>query len=123
MSRRAIEVGEGRTHRRSQHPQMVSRLEHVIARNMAEMRLERGWTQADLARRVSAFGLRWTPNRVTQLETLRRPVSLFEITALAWTFAVPLPRLLGGDDLVKLPAGGTVPLSRFRAAFAGQEAD
>ncbi|SET48790.1 helix-turn-helix domain-containing protein [Nonomuraea wenchangensis] len=96
---------------------MAVRLEHVIARNMAELREQQGWTQADLARQMCAQGARWTPNRVTQLETLRRPVSLMEIVLLATVFGVPVVRLLFGDDLVEMPSGEEIPLDRFREGF------
>lgn len=96
------------------------KLEHVIARAMAELRLERGWTQADLAWRMSAMGLNWGPNRVTQLETLRRPVSLFEVAALSWVFEVPVTDLVPGEQDIEAPDGKTVvPLSHVRAALTG----
>lgn len=95
------------------------KLEHVIARNMAGLRVERDWTQSDLAWRMTAMGVTWTPNRVAQLETLRRPVSLLEVTALAWVFEVPLTRFAEGNDLVELPNGADVPLEQVRAAWAG----
>lgn len=96
------------------------KLEHVIARAMAELRLERAWTQTDLARRMSSAGVNWTPNRVTQLETLRRPVSLFEVVALAWVFEVPVTRLLAGEQAIEAPDGvSIVPLANIRAALAG----
>lgn len=96
------------------------KLEHVVARAMAGLRLQRGWTQADLAWRMSQMGLKWTPNRVTQLETLRRPVSLYEVAALAWAFEVPVVELLAGDDQVEAPDGQMiVPLAQIRAAIAG----
>lgn len=97
------------------------RLEHVIARNMARLRGDRGWTQADLAAQIRRFGLPWTSNRVTQLETLRRPVSLMEITALAWVFAVPLTRLLEGDEHVTVSCDISVPLTTVRAIWSGDD--
>lgn len=93
--------------------------EHVIARTMTELRTSRGWTQADLAWRMSTLGVRWTPNRVTQLETFRRPISLFETIALAWAFEVPITELLPGDGTVEAPDGTLVPLANVRAALAG----
>lgn len=95
------------------------RLEHVIAREMATFREDRGWTQARLASRMTANGLKWTGNRVTQIETLRRPISLVEAIALAWVFEVPLTRLLAGDDDIEMPGGAVVPTSHLRAAIVG----
>lgn len=98
---------------------MGTRLEHVIARTVAEMRTDRGWTQAQLAFEMRARGFMWATNRVAQLETLRRPVSLLEVIALAMVFNVPVKRLLDGDDWIALPDGGQVSLFVLREALTG----
>lgn len=96
------------------------RFDHLVARNVAELRRERGWTQPDLAWRMDAMGLGWTANRVTQLETLRRAVSPLEMIALSWVFGVPLVRLLSGDEDIVMPDGKTlVPAAHIRAALTG----
>lgn len=100
---------------------MGSRLEHVIARNVAELRTDREWTQADLAREMREWGFTWGTNRVTQLETLRRPVSLLEVIGLAMTFAVPVTRFLDGDDKITLPDDREFPLAFMREAMVGGE--
>jgi hypothetical protein len=92
-------------------------LEHAIARNMQALRVERGWTQSDLAMWMRQTGFTWQTNRVTQLETLRRPVSLLEILGLAWVFGVPVAHLLSGEDRVRLPNGDSEPLSALREAL------
>lgn len=87
---------------------------------MADLRNERGWTQADLAWRMKVMGCNWTANRVTQVETLRGKVSLYEVVALTWLFEVPMTRLLAGDDNVEFPNGeGSVYLGKVRAALTG----
>jgi len=96
---------------------MGTRLEHVIARNVAELRTEHGWTQAELAREMHAWGFTWATNRVTQLETLRRPVSLLEVIGLAMVFDLPVERLLAGDDKIALPDGRDFPLVFLREAL------
>jgi transcriptional regulator with XRE-family HTH domain len=98
------------------------KLEHVMARSIAELRKESRLTQQDLACRMRTVGLNWTPNRVTQIETLRRTVSLLEAVALAWVFGVPVTRLMAGPDAEQIdtPAGETVALSVIRNAFSGQ---
>lgn len=98
----------------------MTRLEHVIARNVAELREEREATQADLAAKMRHNGFTWTTNRVTQLETLRRPVSLLEVVGLSHVFLVPVERLLAGDDLIDMPDGSTMALSLVRDALAGR---
>jgi hypothetical protein len=111
---------------------MGSRLEHVIARNVIELRAERrpawlpnsapgaGSTQTDLAEAMRRVGFRWQANRVAQIETLRRPVALLEVVGLSRAFGVPVSRLLSGEDEIDLPTGITVPLAAIRAALAGE---
>jgi transcriptional regulator with XRE-family HTH domain len=113
---------------------MGSRLEHVIARNLAELRAEKGlsaglswphhfrtgYTQTDVAEAMRQVGFRWQSNRVAQIETLHRPVTLLEIVGLSRVFGVPVSRLLSGDDEIDLPSGIQVPLAAVRAALAGE---
>ena len=96
---------------------MSTRLEHVMARNVAELRTEHGWTQAELAREMHDWGFTWATNRVAQLETLRRPVSLLEVIGLAMVFDLPVERLLAGDDKIALPDGREFFLAWVRKAL------
>ena len=99
---------------------MGPRLEHVIARNVSELRTETDATQHDLAESMRERGFRWQTNRVAQIETLRRPVSLLEVVGLSRVFGVPVSRLLAGEDKIDLPSGAAIPLSEVRAALAGE---
>ncbi|MDP8969805.1 MAG: hypothetical protein M3N52_04790 [Actinomycetota bacterium] len=98
---------------------MAARLEHIYARNMAALRTQRGWTQAELALRMTEHGLRWSVNRVSQVETLHRSLSPLEIVGLTSVFEVPHVALLAGDDEIELPDGSTVPLAEIRTALEG----
>lgn len=98
---------------------MGTRLEHVIARNVAQLRADRGRTQPELAGMMRANGFTWSTNRVAQIETLHRPVSLLEVVGLSAVFLVPVSRLLAGDDDIERPSGDTWPLSVVRDALAG----
>ena len=95
----------------------VTRLEHVIARNVIELREEKSATQSDLAEKMRKNGFAWQTNRVTQIETLRRPVSLLEVVGLSRVFHVPVGRLLEGADNVDMPDGTTMPLKKVRGAL------
>jgi transcriptional regulator with XRE-family HTH domain len=100
---------------------MGSRLEHVIARNVAELRADRGMTQADLAKEMRHRGFTWSPNRAAQIETLYRTVSLLEVIGLTWVFRVQVKRLLAGNDEITLPDGSELPLAFLRdEALAGR---
>ena len=94
-------------------------LEHAVARNIRDLRVAREWSQADLASYMRVNGFPWQPNRVAQVETLRRPVTTLELAGLTWVFGVPVTDLLAGDDDVTLPDGGSVPLTRIREALSG----
>lgn len=96
---------------------MGTRLEHVIARNVAELRNKRGTTQPQLAEMMRTVGFGWQSNRVAQIETLRRPVSLLEVVGLSRVFGVTVSRLLAGDDEIDLPSGITMPLADVRGAL------
>jgi transcriptional regulator with XRE-family HTH domain len=96
---------------------MGTRLEHVIARNVAELRAEKDATQHDLAEMMRVHGFGWQSNRVAQIETLRRPVSLLEVVGLSRVFGVTVSRLLAGDDEIDLPSGETMWLGVVRDAL------
>jgi hypothetical protein len=98
----------------------MARLEHVIARNVIELRGVIGATQAQLAEKMRGRGFAWGTNRVTQVETLRRPVSLLEVVGLSYVFGVPVARLLTGEDDIDMPNGSTMRLEDVRLALAGK---
>jgi transcriptional regulator with XRE-family HTH domain len=100
---------------------MGSRLEHVIARNVTELRTEHNATQSDLAAKMTSHGFAWSTNRVTQIETLRQPVALLEVVGLSYVFSVSVSRLLAGVDEVDLPSGDTMSLKAVREALEGKQ--
>ena len=79
---------------------LPARLEHVVARNAAQLRRDRGWTQLDLAREMADVGLGWTPGRAQQVESLAGTLTLPEVLGLCWVLRVPIADLLDGDDHV-----------------------
>jgi len=99
------------------------RLEHVVARNTAQLRRDRGWTQLDLAREMADVGLGWTPGRAQQVESLAGTLTLPEVLGLCWVLHVPIADLLDGDDQVGVPGSArTFPLHQFRDALTGHGA-
>ena len=102
---------------------LVARLEHVVARNAVRLRRERGLTQLDLARAMSAVGMGWTPGRAQQVESFAGTLSMPEILGLCWVLHVPIADLLDGDDQVGVPGSArTFPLHQFRDALTGHGA-
>ena len=88
-----------------------------MARNIIERRKAHGWTQADLASRMRVEGFTWQTNRVTQIETLRRPVSILELVGLSRVFGIKARALMAGDDSIELPGGTAVPIEDLRSKF------
>lgn len=95
----------------------MDELDRVIAGNLRQLIAERGWRHVELASRLNANGFAWTANRVAQVTTDRRRLTLLELAALCATFAVPLSRFLDGDRDVPIPAGQPVPLAMVRESL------
>lgn len=104
-------------------------LDHVIARNLRELVEERGLTHRQFASWMQALGFDWTANRVAQTVTLRRSLGLSELAGVCNVLAVPLERLLAGEDEIVLsttPATAdrpttTAPLAAIRAVLRDGE--
>jgi transcriptional regulator with XRE-family HTH domain len=76
-----------------------------FTRRLREARTRRGWTQAELAKRVTALGHSLDKTAVTKLEGGNRKVTLDDAVALAAALDVPVLSLL-------LPAEGDAALTR-----------
>jgi transcriptional regulator with XRE-family HTH domain len=63
--------------------------ERAFGRNVARLREERDWSQAELARRLTALGFEMHQTTVAKLEAGKRPVRLAEMYALAQVFELP----------------------------------
>jgi len=71
----------------------------VVAARMHEVRVKRGWSAAELARRMQAAGIPWERIVVTKLETGRRAsVSVAELLALAAVLNCPPVMLMTADE-------------------------
>jgi transcriptional regulator with XRE-family HTH domain len=71
----------------------------VVAARMHALRVKRGWSAAELARRMRAAGIPWERLVVTKLETGRRAsVSVAEMFALAAVLNCPPVMLMTADE-------------------------
>jgi transcriptional regulator with XRE-family HTH domain len=71
----------------------------VVAARMHALRVKRGWSAAELARRMRAEGIPWQRIVVTKLETGRRAsVSVAELAALGVVLNCPPVMLMTSDD-------------------------
>lgn len=91
-----------------------------MGHNLRDLRVERDWTQDDVARQLRLVGLPWTRSHVAALEGERRDdVSLTEILFLSAAFGVRPERWLEGRGQVQLGQHLVVPLSQLREILGG----
>jgi len=97
-------------------------LPEVVARNVRDLRVKRGWSQRQLAERLDQLGGKWSRVAVTALESQgKRGRDVLDLATLCWALQVDLNELLAGEDNIDLPSGETVPLERVRGAMLGPE--
>jgi transcriptional regulator with XRE-family HTH domain len=104
----------------------------IFMRRLREARERRGWSQAELAKRVTALGHSLDKTAVTRIEGDNRKVTLDDAAALAATLDVPLLALLLpegteevsltrklslGEPLAHAWMSGRAPLSRESMEF------
>lgn len=82
----------------------VDELDGVVAQRLRALLDDKGMRQQDLAAGLRTLGFNWTPNRVAQVVTGRRPLSLLEAAGICETLGIPLADLLGSAGEVKLPS-------------------
>lgn len=68
--------------------------EQIAGRQLAWLREERGWSQAEVARRMEASGYHWHQTTVGRIESGKRPLRLNELVQLAAMFGVSPIRLI-----------------------------
>src|SRR5690242_13035242 len=68
--------------------------EQIAGRKMALLREERGWTQAETARRMKPYGYSWAQSTVARIESGQRPLRLNEVVHVAALFGVSPIELL-----------------------------
>ncbi len=96
----------------------MDELDAVIAQRLAEVLEDEGLRREDVAQAMTRLGFRWTGNRVTQVVTRRRSLSLLELAGLCCALRRPVDDFLSGTDAIPLPAGGSVEVEDVRQALA-----
>lgn len=76
-------------------PALPDTPEGRLAGRVRQYRVERGWSQAELAGRMSDLGHGWHQTTVAKTERAERDLRFPELLALADALAVPLEALLG----------------------------
>lgn len=94
----------------------LDEFERVIGAKVRLLREERGWSQSDLARRLSDIGLEMHQTTVAKMEAGRRPLRVSEAVAVAQACGLP------GNALFWLPVPGETPtLAQAREDLARTE--
>ncbi len=75
-------------------PRTSGTAEQDVGERVRRLRLERGWSQAELAARVSSALPNWAQTTVAKTEAASRPIRVNEAAALAAALGVPLHELL-----------------------------
>lgn len=93
----------------------------TIARNLREIRLQTGWTQASLATAMERLGFGWKRATVAEVEGGSRRVSLEELLALAVLYAVPMVELLLPieSEPIRWTAGSQLSSTQIRDLLYG----
>lgn len=68
--------------------------EQAAGRELRRLRIEQGWSQEQVARRMTAYGYGWHQTIVAKTEAAQRPLRLNEAVDLAALFGAPLAALL-----------------------------
>ena len=68
--------------------------EQVLGKRVAELRQARGWSQDELARRMTDAGFHWRQTTVAKTEKADRPVRVNEAATLMQLFGVDIDYLV-----------------------------
>jgi transcriptional regulator with XRE-family HTH domain len=77
---------------------MTNEWERLFGKRVQDLRLAMGWTQEDLAQRMTDAGHPMHQTTVTKLEKGTRPTSVAEVGALSTLFDVSIGAIFGGGD-------------------------
>jgi hypothetical protein len=83
----------------------VDGLDEAVAKGLRALLDEADMRHEDLARAMTNLGFRWNANRVTQIVTGRRPMSLLELAGVYAVLRRPVGDLVGDKGEVELPGG------------------
>jgi transcriptional regulator with XRE-family HTH domain len=93
----------------------------VIGGNLRQLRDRRSWTQDQVAKRVQAAGLPWTPDVVSDLEAGRREqVTVGELAALTWALGIDIASWFEGEGWIQISPHARVDRVGMRSLLHGQ---
>lgn len=74
--------------------------ERMFGVRVKDLRAARGWTQGELAKRMTSAGYPMHQTTVAKMESGSRPTNVGEVAALAAIFGVPIGSVFSADDEV-----------------------
>lgn len=81
-------------------------LEKAAGRELRRLRIERGWTQEEVARRMKAFGYDYHQTMIAKVESGGRPLRVNELAAFASLYGIRLDQLVypevSGESVAEL---------------------
>lgn len=79
---------------RAKDRRLILSAEQLAGQELKRLRNERGWSQEEVARRMTASGYDWHQTTVGRTESAARPLRVNEAVVLATIFEVPITQLL-----------------------------
>ena len=93
----------------------------VIGGNLRQLRDRRSWTQDQVAKRLQAAGLPWTPDVVSDREAGRREeVTVGELAALTWALGFDVACWFEGEGWIQISPHARVDRAGMRSLLHGQ---
>lgn len=78
----------------TQDSRSIPSAEELAGQELKRLRTERGWSQEEVARRMTSSGYDWHQTTVGRTESAARPLRVNEAVLLAAIFEVPITQLL-----------------------------
>lgn len=112
--------GNSPSNRRSGSVVLMANIERKFGAKVRSLRLERGWTQRDLASKMTAAGHPMHQTTVAKLENGTRPTSVAEASSLASIYGISTGSLFGDTTPHDVSSNGSALFEKW--AFMESEA-
>jgi transcriptional regulator with XRE-family HTH domain len=111
------------THRISGVPDRKAvTIDAIVGSNVRRLRIARGWSQDEVARRAREEGLQWSRSSVAAVEATNKTIDVSELVLLSLALDARIDELLAGDERVQLGDDTTRRLWEVRRILASDGA-
>jgi len=97
-------------------------IDTIVGSNVRRLRIARGWSQDEVARRAREEGLRWSRSSVAATEAGNKTIDVAELVLLSLALDARVDELLAGEGPVQLGAEVTRRLWEVRRILASDGA-